>query len=222
MSVYWLVLKTDFITAFRVRADWLHPIATFLLFVFLLSFILSERDHAMQFTGAGSLWLLAMLTNLLAIENLFGRDQQSGLIAQYLMHGKPVFLVVLARITSRWLLVGTPVCLLSALAAWLLGLTPTVILPLVATLSIAMPAMIAIGIFGAALSVGLERSSVLLAMLVLPLYLPMFLLGIGICHASLSETFTWGPLFWLIAIASATLTLSPFASSFALKISQEY
>ena len=147
---------------------------------------------------------------------------RSGMLDQYLMGNSPLFVFALSRVCSRWLLVGLPICLLSPIAGWVLGLDLSTILLIICMLALATPAFTAIGVLGAALSVGIERGGVLLAILVLPLYVPIFLLGVGICRLQIFDEFSWGPVFWLMSITSATLTLIPFAISASLKICQEY
>lgn len=222
MKLLWLIVKTDLTVARRVKSDWLHPWVTFLLLASLLSLVWRSQSDPSTAIGVGSIWLFAMLTSLLALENLFGRDHTSGMLDQYLMHGHPVFLVALGRIVSRYLLIGFPVCLLSSVAGMFIGLTPSILWVLVATLTLATPSLTAIGVLGASLSIGIERSGVLLAILILPLYIPSFLLGVGICQSAIAGESSWGPWLWLAAVTSGTLTIIPFAITASLKVSQEY
>ena len=222
MRLFWTIVKTDLLIARRVKSDWLHPSAVFLMLAFLFSFIWRGQADPSVAIGMGSIWLLGMLTTLIALENLFGRDHTSGVLDQYLIQGQPVFLVTLGRIASRWLLVGLPVCILSSVAAALIGLPSSTWWVLITSLAIATPTLTAIGVLGAALTIGIERSGILLAILILPLYIPTFVLGIGICQSASEGELLWGPWFWLAAVTSGTLTLIPFAITASLKVSQEY
>ena len=222
MSLFWLVFKTDLLVALRVKSDVLHPLAMFVLLSFFCSSITLALSDDAKLTGVGLIWLVAMVSNLLALESLFARDDHSGVIDQYLIHGKPLFVVALARICSRWIAVGLPICIASPFATLLVGLTWIDSALLFLTLLLATPVFTALSMLGAALSIGVERGGVLLAILILPIYIPVFLLGVGIGQTSELSELTMGPILWLLATAFGTLTISPFAIAASLKVSQEY
>lgn len=222
MSGFWIIFRSDLLVAVRFKSDSLHPLLMFLLLAFLSTLVVHNRTFDTSMVAVGSVWLAAMIANLLALETLFNRDAESGMVDQFLVHSQPLFLVTLGRVLSRWLLVGLPICLLSPVAALLMGLHYLDSLGLAASLFIATPALTALGVLGSALSIGIERGGVLLAILILPLYLPVYLLGVGFGQSLLLSQFNWSPLLWLTAISIGAITVVPFAIGFALKISQEY
>jgi heme exporter protein B len=81
------------------------------------------------------------------------------------------------------------------------------------------PVLSLLGAVGAALTVGLKRGGILLALLILPLYIPVLILGSGVLQAALQGLPTLGYLLWMASLMMLTITLTPFAIAAGLKIS---
>ena len=170
----------------------------------------------------GIVWVLALLATMMGTEGLFRRDFEDGTLEQLLLHGRPLFLAVLAKLFAHWCVSGLILTALSPLAALLLQVPAAALPALVGSLLLGTPALTLIGAIAAALTVGLGRGGVLVAVIALPLFVPVLILGAGASLAAASGMSPLGELLWLGALLAAAVTLAPFAVGLALRVSQEY
>jgi heme exporter protein B len=169
----------------------------------------------------GIIWVLVLLANLLALDGLFRRDYDDGTLEQMLLLARPPFLAVLAKVCVQWCLTGLAMTLLAPLAALLLFLPLEALGMTMLTLLAGSPALTLLGAVGAALTVGLRRGGVLLALLVLPLMVPTLIFGAGAVTLAMSGIDVSAQVYWLLAISMLSLTVAPFAIQAALHISLE-
>ncbi len=125
------------------------------------------------------IWIGALLATLLGLDRLFQADLEDGSLDLLLLGGSPASLIVLAKCLAHWLATGLPLVLASPLLALLLGLDPAALGVLAASLLLGTPTLSLVGAVGASLTVGLRRAGVLIALLVLPLYVPVLIFGAG-------------------------------------------
>ena len=131
------------------------------------------------------LWVTALLAALLALERLFVSEYEDGSLDQLALLPLPLSLVVLAKILAHWLLTGLPLTLLAPFLAIALGMDEAGYPVLVLALALGTPTLSLIGGLGAALTLGARRGGALLALLVLPLYIPALIFGVAAVDASL-------------------------------------
>ena len=196
----------------RSRAEAVNPLAFYVLAALLLSIGLGKAS-----ASPGMIWALTLFANMLAGAELFRRDQDDGTLELLLVHAAPRYAAVLAKLAVHWLAVGLPVALVGPLAFLLLGGEGGAG-HLAISLLLGAPALCCIGAVGAALTVGIGGRGLLFAVLVLPLYLPVFIFGVA---GAAGEQ----PAFALPMLAAwsvALTTAAPFAIGQALAISQEY
>ena len=196
----------------RSRAEAVNPLAFYVLAALLLSIGLGKAG-----ASPGMIWTLTLFANMLAGAELFRRDQDDGTLELLLVHAAPRYAAVLAKLAVHWLAVGLPVALVGPLALLLLGGEGGAG-HLAISLLLGAPALCCIGAVGAALTVGIGGRGLLFAVLVLPLYLPVFIFGVA---GAAGEQ----PAFALPMLAAwsvALTTAAPFAIGQALAISQEY
>jgi heme exporter protein B len=167
------------------------------------------------------IWVLVLLANLLALEGLFRRDYDDGSLEMLVLMAEPLFLPVLAKILAHWIYSGLAMTVLAPLAALILFLPAEVLPTLLLTLLVGTPALSLIGAIGAALTVSLRRGGVLLALLVLPLYVPVLIFGAGAVVEAMAGIENMAQIYWLLVITMVALTIAPFLVSAALKISLE-
>ncbi|MBN85120.1 MAG: heme exporter protein CcmB, partial [Gammaproteobacteria bacterium] len=122
----------------------------------------------------------------------------------------------------HWCVSGLPIAILSPLAAVFINAPFEIIAILVGTLLLGTPVLTLIGGIGAALTAGLGRGGLLLAVVVMPLYIPVLIFGSGACYRVLDGATVTGPVLWLTALLAGSITLAPFAIGAALRGSQEY
>lgn len=214
-------LRRDALLAVRARSETANPLAFFALGVLLLSFGTAEQADV----GGGVVWVLALFANVLAADGMFSRDADDGTLEQMLIHRDALFTAVFGKLAVYWLYVGVPLALLSPLALLALQGSFAGAGSLVASLLLGTPTLACIGAFGAALTVGAGRGGLLLAILAMPLYVPVLIFGLGASRAAVGGAANGDasfPLLMLAALLAAAITAAPFAVGRALAISQEY
>ena len=155
------------------------------------------------------------------LEALFRRDYEDGTLEQLVLHADPAFLPLLAKILVHWAFSGLAMTL-SGTGGGLDPVSARIRAADVAgQLLVGTPALSLIGAIGAALTVGLRRGGLLLALLVLPLYVPVLIFGAGAVLEQMAGIETMAQIYWLGVITMASLTLAPFAVQAALKVSLE-
>ncbi len=157
----------------------------------------------------------------MSLDTLFRRDFDDGTLEQMVLNVEPLFVGVLAKVLSHWLVTGLPLALLSPIAALMLYLPADAVPTLVLTLLIGTPILSLLGAVGAALTVGLKRGGLLLTLIILPLYVPVLILGAGAVAAVIDGIDPAAQIAWLAAILALASTLTPFAAALALKVGVE-
>lgn len=222
MSTFLVQFRRDLLLGVRAGVEAATPLLFFVLAVLLLGVGAATDAAALSRIGPGVIWVLALFALVLAVEGMFQRDHEDGSLEQLLVHARPLFSAVLGKLAAHWLVSGLPVVLLSPLAALFLYGTASATYTLAVSLLLGTPTLAVFGAIGAALTVGTGRGGALLAILVMPLHVPVLIFGVGACDAARAGTDASFALLALAAMLAATLTAAPFAIGKALRISQEY
>ena len=166
-------------------------------------------------------WALtaALLAVLLSLDGLFRSDFEDGSLEQWVLSPHPLPMLVLAKVLAHWLFSGLALVLLSPLLALMVGLPARCVPTLLLSLLLGTPVLSLLGAVGAALTVSLKRGGLLLALLILPLYIPVLILGSGVLQAALQGLPTAGYLLWMASLTALAITLTPFAIAAGLTIS---
>jgi len=203
----------------RNRSAIINPVA----FVFLgvLLFNLGSRSYEESFDGSalGMLWVLVLIANLLALDSTFRRDFESGLLEQIFVSAEVPFLILFLKVLMQWMTTGFLISLLSPLLALLMGVPYELLGNTFVALLIGTPTLSFLGAIGASLTVGMGRGGALMALLVLPLYIPVLIFGVDVSQSESIALTEISSLYWLFFISLASLTLAPFAILLGLKIS---
>jgi len=213
------VFVRDLKTAFRQRQDLLNPLLFFVMVVTLFPLGVSPEVSFLQQSGSGILWVAALLSVLLSLDQLFRHDFDDGTLEQLVLQPQPLFLLVLAKIMAHWMLTGVPLVVLAPLLGVMVHLDGNSIAVLCLTLLIGTPVLSLIGAIGAALTLGLRSAGVLLSLLIIPLYIPVLIFGTGTVAAAAEGAAVGGYIALMGAFLVLAITLSPFASAAALRIS---
>ena len=215
------MLQRELVASVRTRGSVLNPLG-FLLLSILLFALADPTTQNEQHNYLSSIFLvLILLTNLLSLDAMFRRDFDNGALEQMLISAHMPFVAVLTRIFVHWLGSGFLLTLFVPILGLLLGLEPQTFLAIMLVLLIGTPALSLLGSIGAALTVGFSRGGTILALLILPLFLPVLILGNASIDAVISGQSYMPPLPWLAVFSSASFTLAPWATWSALKISVE-
>ncbi len=218
MSPLVALLIRDMRIAVRVGGGALMGVLFFLVVVILVPFALGPDLVLLKRIGPAILWLAALLANLLALDRLFAADHEDGSLDLLLMSQAPLEVVVAAKGFAHWLTTGLPLVIAAPLIGLLLNLDALADAALVLTLLVGTPALTFIGLIGAAIAVALRRGGLLLAVLILPLIVPVLIFGVAAANAALTGPVTFGtPFTILCALSLASLVVGPFAAAAALR-----
>jgi heme exporter protein B len=213
------ILKRDLTLAYRHRAEIINPLLFFIIVVSLFPLAISPESKMLRMIAPGVIWVAALLAAMLSLDSLFRSDFEDGTLEQLALTAHALPLLVLAKVCAHWLITGLPLILLAPLLDVLLFLPPDAMLTLVLTLILGTPILSLVGAIGVALTVGLRRGGILLSLLVLPLYIPVLIFASNAVTVASSGFPVAGQLYFLAALFTLSLTLSPFATAAALRIS---
>ena len=203
----------------RRRGDALQP-ALFALLVVTLFALALGNDRATLAKSAGAvLWLASLLAGLLALDTLFRGDAEDGSLEQWMLAPVPLAWLVLVRVLLHWATTALPLIVVSPLLAEMLHLPHDQLPMLLASLLLGTPLLSLIGGVVAALTVGIRRSGILVALLSLPLYVPVLVFGAGSLAAAGRGQDPVGALLMLGAGLLVALVLAPLATAAAIRIS---
>jgi heme exporter protein B len=216
------ILVRDMRIAVRVGGGALMGVLFFLVVVTLIPFAVGPDLPLLKRIGPAILWLAALLASLLALDRLFSADHEDGSLDLILMSRAPLELVVLCKGIAHWLTTGLPLIVAAPLIGLLLNLDGPAELALAATLLVGTPALTFIGLIGAAIAVTLRRGGLLLAVIVLPLTVPVLIFGVAAANAAVVGPMPFGtPFTILCALTLASLVVGPFAAAAALRQEME-
>lgn len=213
--------RREITAVLRSFQEALNPLVFLFLAVTLFALGVGVEPDVLGRLSPGIAWVLVLLANLLALETGFRRDFDNGTLEQLVLLGQPLFVPVLAKLVAQWCLTGLAMTMLAPLAALLLYLPAGALGVTVVTLLVGSPALTAFGAVGAALTVGLSGGGVLLALLILPLYVPTLIFGAGAVTLAMAGAPVSAQIYLLAAISMLAVTVAPFAVQAALRISLE-
>jgi heme exporter protein B len=216
-----LVIARDLRLAVRHWDHVIQPLIFFAIVTTLFPLAISPALDELRRIAPGVVWVAAMLASLLALETLFRPDVEDGTMEQWVLSGQPLSLLLLAKVATHWLLTGLPLVLMSPLVGTALGMPQSVWPVLMATLALGTGSLSMLGGVGAALTVSVRRGSVLLALLVLPLEMPVLIFGARAVDLAMHGEAVAGPLNLLAAVLLLFISLGPFAMAAAMRVSVE-
>lgn len=212
-----LFLRREWSLMMRNRADTVQPFSFFLIVVLLFPLSLSPDNELLQVIMPGCIWVAVVLAIMLELNTLFRADYQDGSLEQWIIHYRSLPMIVVGKVLAHWLVTGLLLSILSALMCALLNIPAHEIRVLFVSLLLSTLSLQLIGAIGAALTVTLRRSGMLLAVIILPLYIPILIFGAGVVNRAAEGDSIVGPLYILAAILVLSLTLAPLAISAALR-----
>ena len=215
------LLRRQWLLGLRRPVQVLNPLLFFALVITLFPLGLGPSPEVLARFAAGILWIVALLSNMLGVDGLFRDDFEDGSLDQLLLAEAPLYLLVLPYLLVHWLLSGVSLALASPLFALMLGLPAAGIPVLIGALLLGSGVMSVLGAVAAALTLGLRRGGMLIALLVAPLYVPVLIFGAAAVQAAL-DGLAWGPYLALLgALLCAALALGPLAVAAGLRISAD-
>jgi len=214
----WALFRRDVMLAWREGGTTGTALGFYLVVVAIIPLGLGPDLNLLSRIAPGVLWVALLLASLLSADRIFHNDYEDGSLDVLAMGPLPLELVAALKSLAHWVVTGVPLALLAPLLGLLLNLPIDVFPLLVLAMLAGTPAVSFVAAIGAGLTLGLRRSGVLLALLVLPLYVPVLIFGVAtVSAASVGPASPWPPLLMLCALSLASLVLAPIAAAAALR-----
>jgi len=212
------LMARDLRLLWRRRGDALQPALFALLVVVLFALALGGEAQALAKVASAVLWLAVLLAGLLSLDTLFRGDAEDGSLEQWMLAPVPLSWLVLVRTFMHWATTALPLLVATPFLAELLHLPHGQLPVLLAGLALGTPLLSLLGAVVAALTVGMRRSGILVALLALPLYVPVLVFGAGSVSAAAQGLDPVGALLLLGAGLAVALVLAPLAAAAAIRI----
>jgi heme exporter protein B len=217
MSGFMTILRRDLHLASRQGMDNMMVVMFFVIAVVLFPFGVGPEPNILARIAAGVIWVAALLASMLSLERLFQTDFEDGSLELLSLSPITLEVVVLAKIVAHWLTTGLPLIVAAPLLAVLLNMNIEGFPMLILALLLGTPSLSLIGAVGAALILGSRRGGVLLALLILPLYIPVLIFGVSAIDAVIGGFEANAQLLILGAFLMAALALCPWAAAAAVR-----
>ena len=218
MSPFIQIITRDVRLAFRQGGATMLVVVFFVLTITLFPLGVGPESALLRRIAPGVIWVAALLAAMLSLDRLFQVDFEDGSLDQLALAPLPLELVAAAKCIAHWLSTGLPLLVISPLLGVLLNLNGEAYGALLMAMAVGTPSLSLVGAIGAALTVGIRRGGVLLSLLVLPLYIPILIFGVGAIDAAVVGLGGSAHLFVLAAILAAALLLAPWAIAGALRL----
>lgn len=205
----------------RYRALWIQPVLFFIIMLSLFGVGLGLDEGMLAEVSPAVIWITFLLTSLLTVDTLIRIDQEEGTLEQLVLSRYPLWWLLLSKSCAVWLISCVPLICLIPLIGLAMHLTLDETAILFITLLVGSPALSFIGVLGATLTVTLPRAGLLLALLLLPLYLPVLILGESALELTIGQPWPLFQTALLLAFSILSITLAPLAASAALKASMD-
>jgi heme exporter protein B len=214
----WWLVKRDLLLVFRHRSDAANPLLFFLMVTVMFPIGIGPDPATLRLIAPGVIWVAALLATLVSAEAMFRSDFDDGSLEQLVLSPHPLPVLMGAKVFAHWLITGLPLLLLAPLLALMFGLSVSSAGTLMLTLLLGTPALSLVGAIGVGLTVGLRRGGILLALLLLPLYVPILIFATGAIVAEVRQLPSSAHLYMLSAILTLSATLAPLATALAVRI----
>ena len=212
------VLRRDLMLGMRHRVEIINPLVFYVLIASLFPFAVGSDAPTLGIIGPAVIWVCALLASTLSLDRIFHADFEDGSLEQLLLARQPLVLLTGAKILAHCLLCGLPLIPAALALSALYQLPVSSLWPMLITLMLGTPVFSLTGAALAALTVGLRGGGVLLALLVLPLYIPVLVFSVGAVGNAINGLSIAGELYFLAALLVLALTLMPLAAATSLRI----
>ncbi|HAE01772.1 MAG TPA: heme exporter protein CcmB [Rhodospirillaceae bacterium] len=211
------VLIRDLRLALRQSADLALVLGFFTIAASLFPFGVGPAPETLARIAPGVIWVLALLSVMLSLDRLFEQDLADGSLEQMVLTPRPLVLTVLAKALAHWLTTGLPLIAITPVIGILLNFPTAGYSTLLIGLALGTPSLSLIGAVGAALTLGARRAGLLIALLVLPLYIPILIFGVTAVDSVLTGFEARAHFLYLAAILVAAIPLAPLAAAAAVR-----
>ena len=221
VGVFLLLIGRELTLAVRGGIGTLMAVVFFVIAVTLFPLGVGPELGLLSRIAPGAVWVAALLAALLSLDRLFVADHEDGSLEQLMLGTLPLEFVVLAKTAAHWLTTGLPLAVSAPVLALLLNMSTDGLVILIVSLLLGTPILSLIGAVGAALTVSLRRGGALVALLVLPLYVPVLIFGVGAVEGAVFDVGVHANLSILAGGLVGALVLGPLAAAAALRMTVE-
>jgi len=221
LEVLRTIVRRDLLLALRRRSDVATALLFFIIVASLFPLGIGAEPNLLRAIAPGVIWVAALLSSMLSLARLFAGDHADGTLEQLVLSGAPLGVVVAAKTLAHWLVSGLPLVVIAPVIALQYDVAAELYGVLALSLLLGTPILSIIGAIGAALTLGLRGGGVLLSLLVLPLYVPVLILGAGAVEMASAGLAADGQLLLLAALLIVAAVFAPWATAAALRISLE-
>ena len=221
VTAFFSLVRQDIRLALRGGIGSLVAVIFFVIAVSLFPLGFGPESTLLERVAPVILWVCALLATMLSLGRMFDEDYEDGSLEVIALGPLPLEAVVLAKVLAHWLTTGLPLMCAAPVLALMLNMSVEGFAVLMIALARGTPILSLVGSVGAALTVGLRRGGVLISLLVLPLYVPVLLFGVGAVEGAI---FGLGERAHLLILAGGlviALALTPWASAAALRMALE-
>ncbi|MDE0746962.1 MAG: heme exporter protein CcmB [Porticoccaceae bacterium] len=211
-------LRRDLRLSHRRLGEAASPLIFFIMVSTLVPLGITPDPASLALVASGIIWVFALLATMLSANDLFTGDYQDGSLEQLLISPQVLVMPVLGKVTAHWLVTGLPLTIVSPLLGLMLSLPEAGYFPMMASLALGTACLSLLGAVGAALTVSLQKGGMLLALVVMPLYMPVIIFGGATVQYGIDGLAWTGPLAILGAMLAAAIALCPLAIAGVLRL----
>ena len=217
MDTIMAIIRRDLSLVMRQGSDAFVVLIFFIVTVTLFPLGVSPDPLILQNLASGIVWVGALLAAMLSLDRLFQTDYDDGSLELLVLSPYPLEIVVLCKCFVHWLTTGLPIMVLSPVLALMLNIKTGAFLYLITSMALGTPIISLLGAVGAALVLGSRRSGVLIALLIIPLTIPILLFGVGAIQAATEGYSASSPLMFLGALLLFSIALCPWVIASSLR-----
>ena len=217
MGTIMAIIRRDLSQVMRQGSDAFVVLIFFIVTVTLFPLGVSPDPLILQNLASGIVWVGALLAAMLSLDRLFQTDYDDGSLELLVLSPYPLEIVVLCKCFVHWLTTGLPIMVISPVLALMLNIKTGAFLYLITSMALGTPIISLLGAVGAALVLGSRRSGVLIALLIIPLTIPILLFGVGAIQAATEGYSASSPLMFLGAFLLFSIALCPWVIASSLR-----
>ena len=219
LNLWYQHIKREQLLYWRDRRTSLHACLFFLMLTIFAPLTMPPQAELLHQIAPGLIWIALLLAFFLASERLFQMEYDEGIIEQWLLSDHPLGLLISAKIMTHWILTLLPMLIFCPLFALLfqLSLMETGILML--SVLVGSPTILALCALAATLGGHIKHNGLMMAMIVLPLTIPVMILGSATLTLAIEHQPITANLALLLAFSILSMTLLPLAMASVIRLS---
>jgi heme exporter protein B len=221
MNALLAMIRRDLLLVMRRKSEVLTALFFFVVVTSLFPLGIGADAALLRKIAPGVIWVAALLSTLLGLQRMFAADYADGALEQIALSPQPMVLLVAGKMIAHWMVCGLPLVILAPIIGIQFDLDTSSLYILMGTLLLGTPVLSLLGSIGAALTLGVRGGSVLMSLLVLPLYIPVLIFGAGAVYANSVGLDTSGHFSLLGALLILALAFVPWVTAAAVKIAIE-